>query len=72
MNKGIELIVDLLNKWKDNLYIEGVIGLDNKVRIDQFEDIAEWLHSPRVLGSKEKKVQLFFKLQTNASIVDLY
>ena len=72
MNEGIELIVDLLNKWKDNSYIEGVIGIENKVQIDQLEDIAKWLHNPRVLGSKEKKVQLFFKLQTNISIVEIY
>ena len=56
MNEGIELTVDLLNKWKDNLYIDGVIRLDNKVRTDQFKDIAEQSYDPRVLGSKEKKV----------------
>ena len=72
MNKGIEFTVDLLNKWKNNSYIEGVIRIDNEVKIDQFEDITKWIHNPRVLGSKEKKVQIFFKLQTNISIVDLY
>ena len=56
INEGIELMVDLLHKWKDNHYINKIIRLDNEIIHDYFEDITEWIHDPRVFGGKEKKI----------------
>ena len=71
INKAIELTVDLLHRQKDNNYIEEVIGIDNELKMS-FKEISEWLNNLRVLGSKNKRVQIFFELQINYLVVKLY
>ena len=56
MNEEIELIVDLICKWIEGTNIAGVIGFDNELKTENFEDLIDWINEPRVLGKRDKKV----------------
>ena len=71
MNEGIELTVELITQWKEQRHIKGIISIDNKSIIDNFDDITEWINNPRVLGKKYKKVEIFFEIQIVLSVLNL-
>ena len=58
-------------KWENNGDIAAVIDFDGNAIREEFDNLNKWVYQPRIIGTKVKKVQMFFTVQTQKTIFEL-
>ena len=72
LEKGAVKIVDLINKWAYKSEIDAIIGFDGDTIRQEFEDTIDyWMYPLRVIRKVVKRVQVYFKVQTNNTVKEL-
>ena len=71
VKEGINRVIKLIENWTEESSISGVIDMDGNARREDYEDVEEWMHNPRVIGKFTKRTQTFFAAQTELNVKDL-
>ena len=71
IKEGINRVLKLIENWAEETSISGVIDMDGNARREDYEDIEEWMHAPRVIGKYTKRTQMFFTVQTEFNVKEL-
>ena len=45
--------------------------MDGNTRREDYENVEEWMHAPRVIGKCAKRTQTFFTVQTEFNVKEL-
>ena len=64
-------VVELLNKQKEQDAIKGIIVLTGLVKCNKFDEIEDWAQQPRMIGSKNPKMQIILIVETKYSTREL-
>ena len=71
IKEGINRVLKLIENWAEETSISGVIDMDGNTRREDYEDVEEWMHAPRVIGKFTKRTQTFFAVQTELNVKEL-
>ena len=67
----VKTVVKLVTKQAEDGNIAGVVEFNSNTKCKSFKEVNDWVYDPRILGKKNKKVQMFFKVQTTLREVEL-
>ena len=71
INQRVQKKVDLTTKQAGNGEINRVVKVDGNTRREDFIEVNNQVYKKRIIGVKNKKIQVFFKVQTELSIAEL-
>ena len=71
MKEGMHQVCQLIEYWSEDSSIAGVIDMNGNTRREDYGEIKEWMYPPRVIGKYTKRTQIFFKVQTKLSVIEL-